>query len=80
MPNSSYTRAWLLWGGSFLAIEGAALIRDHRHGTLSAHIWRWFHVQDNQTNPLVRFALRVGLASFMAWLFLHLNFGILNFI
>lgn len=72
---SGWTIAWLVWGGGFVVVEGAALLTRAPDSTLSQHIWRWFRVKDPR--PTARtWVLRAGLAAFLVWLLIHLTFGV----
>jgi hypothetical protein len=64
MPGT-FSDLWLFWLGAFVVIEAAAILRPQPGDTLSEHVWRWF-----------RGWRRWLLAGFLAWLFVHLVFGV----
>lgn len=70
-----FTILWLLWGGAFAVIEGAALLSRTPGTTLSEHVWAWFRVRDARPTRIT-WALRAALYGFLAWLVIHLTLGI----
>lgn len=66
---SGFTLMWVFWIATFGVIEGIALARPAKGDTLSEHVWRWFHVAD-QDVPWWRL-LRAVLAGFCVWLGIH---------
>jgi hypothetical protein len=67
---SGWTAAWLGWLLMFLAIEAGALLNKQPGDTLSEHVWRWFSVKRKGKGWRWR---RAALATFLAWLLLHLT-------
>ena len=72
---SIWTVLWLAWGAAFLAIELPAAFNRRPGDTLSEHVWAWFHVHDRRPTALT-WTLRAVLLAFLAWLLVHLAFGI----
>lgn len=70
-----FTLLWILWGGAFAAIEGAALLSREPGATLSEHIWAWFHVRDARPTRIT-WVLRGVLLAFLVWLVIHLTLGV----
>lgn len=71
---------WTIWTiavfGTFAIFEGAALISRKPGTTLSEHVWRWILVRDRK-HPVWSVVLRTTSFAFLAWLTIHLTFGIL---
>ena len=65
---SIYTQLWLVWGGFFLAVEGAAILSKTPGSTLTAHIVSWASLKEKSNGWLVR---RGVLATFFGWLLWH---------
>lgn len=68
----SFTVLWLIWGGLFAGIEGAAAFNKKPGDTLSEHVWRWVGLRDKPKGWRYR---RAGLFAFLAWLLIHLVTG-----
>lgn len=69
---SIYTILWLLWGAAFVLVEGSAIFSHKAGNTLSETIWRWFSVKGGSWTWK-----RFVLLGFLAWLLIHLVFGVL---
>jgi len=69
-----YTVLWIAWGVAFAAIEGAALLDRRPGGTLSEHVWAWFHIKDQRPTRFT-WILRGVLLAGLIWLTGHLAFG-----
>ena len=71
---------WTVWTvavfGTFVVVEGAALISRKPGTTLSEHVWRWLMLRDSKHRGL-SIVLRTAAFTFLAWLAVHLTFGIL---
>ena len=67
-----FTQAWIVWGGMFLAIEGAAVFNKRKSDTLSEHVWAWFSIKSKGRGWLYR---RAALGGFLAWLTIHFMTG-----
>ncbi|KKK61587.1 hypothetical protein LCGC14_3012830 [marine sediment metagenome] len=59
-----YTVAWLIWGASFLAIEGVALMTSEGGDTLSEQVWSF---QEHVGS--VGFASVFALLGWLVWHF-----------
>lgn len=67
--------AWVAWIGGFVMLEVPALLTRQPGATLSEHVWAWFHVNDSR-HTVTTWVLRSVLLVFLAWLLLHLGFGL----
>ena len=68
---SNWTKAWLLWIGSFFGIEFAALWADNHGGngaTLSEHFRKWFDTEDVHGRQIWLAAFGI----FSAWFTCHI--------
>ena len=70
MTNKSWTIGWLLWGGMFVALEGAALLNKKKGDTLTDHVRKWGSVTEKSRGWRWR---RITLLSFTIWLTVHFN-------
>ena len=68
----SWEIGWLMFGGLFLAIEGAALFQKEGTATLSYHVWKWAGIKDKPRGYKQR---RLALLAFLTWLVTHFLTG-----
>lgn len=67
--KTAYALLWIIWLGSFLAIEFSALLSGHPQFTLSDFVWRAERLGRAWT------VLRYFIAVFCVWLAGHMIFG-----
>ena len=67
--STVYALLWIAWIIAFLAIELTAIFTAHDQYTLSDFVWRLEEINRAWT------FLRLVVAFFCAWLFLHMVFG-----
>jgi hypothetical protein len=73
---NAYDIGWIVWGLYFLVVEGTALARRDKGGTLSEHVWDLFGVGQREEAPSISLRFRrIALLSFMAWLTVHFLTG-----
>ena len=66
--QDNYTYAWIAWLVAFLVIEGKAIVNKDKGDTLSEHVWKWFKIDEGESNWHLS---RIALTGFMGWLVAH---------
>lgn len=77
---AAYTAFWILWVGSFLLVEGAALARQYPGDTFTENFRRWLQLQAVMRAPTALgtvglWATRGVVAVFGVWLTAHMALG-----
>ncbi len=75
---SLWNVAWIAWAGvaflSFLGLEIAAIVTRGPRSTLSAYLRRWLGIEPHRPWAVAGAAV---FAGFLAWLAIHIIFGVL---
>ena len=62
------TTLWIIWIAGFFILEGYAIFKHVKGGTLTAHFYRWFSLAHHGK---LYWARRATLALFIVWLAWH---------
>ena len=63
------TTLWLVWIAAFFAIEGYAIFKHVKGGTLSEHFYKWFSLKNHGAMYWVRRGILMLAFLWVGWHF-----------